>query len=139
MISICVYILFIVYAMVEGMCHAVLYHVRNHTTKMPVKNEHIIFNGMRFMVWGLSALALVPYGDCRTGVMLFALLLVFSFFHNGMYHLYRKRFSNGNIYPEGWWSDPSKTSTARFNLNNDLRAVIAIGGSMLYFCAMLYR
>lgn len=138
MISICVYLLFACYALTEGVCHALLYHMRDHAKKMPVKKEHVIFNAMRCVMMMAYIIVLHDMSFTRLLIMLVALLLVFSFYHNGMYHECRKRFSYGAVYPEGWMSDPDKTSTARFNMNNDLRTVLAIGGTVLYFCAVLY-
>lgn len=53
-------------------------------------------------------------------------VLIFPFFHDGMYYRTRNKISS-NIYPKGWW-DTSYTTGAMISFNTFERTIFAVVG-----------
>lgn len=95
-------------------------------------NEHVIFVLTAVFAVMAFVLGFVFEGTERDIVLLIiAIILIYPFFYNGAYYEVRKRIAKGNnqiVYPRGWFSDPSTTSTATINLSNKVRNVLLILG-----------
>ena len=102
MITILVYIMWVLYATLEGSQDAFMYNVKD-IMKSNNMNEHYIFTAGRTIVLVLACM-LDPW-------MILLGPLSFSFFHNGSYY-FTRNWLDDRIYPKGWF-DQSFTSTAK--------------------------
>jgi len=92
-------ILWIIYATFEGFREGNYWHIKSFYADF---KEHTVWSIQRAMVLGIVGIydyQMVP--SC---------ILVFPFFHDGMYYL-RRNILNRTLYPKGWLAQ-SKTSTA---------------------------
>lgn len=96
------YIIWALYAVLEGVKEASIYNLRDYNKKNSF-NEHIVFTIQRAVV-----LILICYIDAR---MVFIAPFAFPFFHDGAYYTTRNLLNN-KIYPKRWF-DQSKSSSAR--------------------------
>jgi hypothetical protein len=93
-------------------------------------NEHIILNLTRLSV---VILALIPVSILTT----ISMGLLFPLVHNGSYYETRKHISKGIVYPDGWKSEPSPTSTAEINLTLKQRVGMAAVGFILLITSII--
>lgn len=98
-----------------------------------VDTYHTLFVLFR-VVAGLTACIFYLIGQGLAFIILYALCLALLFiFMQGFLYLFRNRLNPG-VYPKGFWSDPSKSSTSDFNFNKNFRIVsglIAIIGFII--------
>lgn len=114
-------ICWIISALVEGKRDANFYHNKMTSTNPDKQNIHWLFTVERFIIWALIIkIYSLHESILSTGIFSLSLVLIFSFFHNGMYYKIRHKLDN-NVYSKGWWSS-STTSEAFIEL--DLRARI---------------
>ena len=115
--TIIAYLIWVLYAVLEGAKEATLYNIRDYNKKNPF-NEHIVFTIQRAVV-----LLLVCYIDWR---MLFIAPFAFPFFHDGAYYTTRNLLNN-KIYPKRWFAQ-STTSSARSTdfFTPEIRTIFAI-------------
>lgn len=129
------YILFIVYAIIDGIQQGDYYHRINLRITVDW-DEHNFFTYERVLVASVHSLCTYSftgnvYSTCLYGV---AIAFCFSFFHNGTYYQTRsylatkynkwsKDNSNGirlgvnNPYPKGWWDQSTTTKQTKFWTN----------------------
>lgn len=104
-------------------------------------NEHIVF--VSTVVVALVCMFIsYQMSDGRLLVLsILSAMFMYPFFYNGSYYESRKRIAqldNRVIYPQGWRSDPSVSSTALINFRFKQRlallyiGVIIIGGFYIY-------
>lgn len=128
LIAIILIIFWIVYALLSGTNDGYYYHYRNTSIQLKDENIHWIYFCQRFILWSCMLLLHSLYFPIlSTGVFSASLILIFSFFHNGIYYETRKRLSNYNLYPKGWFSS-STSSQATIELNNISRIFLAVVG-----------
>lgn len=105
-------ILWIVYSLLEGFREGYYWYNRNNSPKKDNIEIHPYFAIQRGLVMvSLSIISYTQYNLIVSLVVLFSLMLIFSFFHNGIYYLTRNKLDN-NIYKDKWKSQ-STTSTAK--------------------------
>jgi len=112
MILIFINLIWIFYSLLEGYREAFYWHYKNSNSNI-IKEEldiHIIFSTQRGIVLILIGLLLFNYFKWISILYVLSLMLIFSFFHNGMYYKFRNKL-NGS-YKLGW-KDQSTTSTAK--------------------------
>lgn len=121
-------ICWIIYSCLDGKKDGFLYHYKNTSIQNRGGNIHWIYFCQRFIV-GILIAWLIYLNNPLLNTIIFSmgLILLFSFFHNGFYYKTRKKLSNGNLYPKGWWSS-SISSEALLELNNVSRIFLAIMG-----------
>lgn len=108
-----------------------------HFDRMPsprqafLKDVHVWFMWRRIATGGLLFL-------CTGLLMTLALVLIFPWAHDGKYYEQRHDL-DPNIYPNGFFSEPSATSTAIFDLSLRIRAGMAIIGLCLIIVAHILR
>lgn len=117
----------IISALVEGARDSHFFHNRNTSTNPDKQNIHWLFTVERFIVW-LLIIKIYSFHSSilNTGIFGFSLILIFSFFHNGVYYKIRHQLDN-NVYPKGWW-DSSVTSESALELNAVSRTFLAVTG-----------
>lgn len=121
----------IVYGLAEGFRDANYYHANNTSINSVKKDIHWIYFCQRFILGSLIAwLVYLNSSFLSTTIYSTGLILLFSFFHNGMYYVTRRKLSNKNLYPKGWWSS-STSSEALLELNNTSRIFLAITGALV--------
>lgn len=98
-------LIWITFATVEGWREALYFHCKAGRTVKTI-DEHIIFTGLRLLVFGLIVMQ-----DISLWYVFLCLVLMFPFFHDGMYYTMRNEL-NGDVYPLRW-RDWSTTSTAK--------------------------
>lgn len=86
-------------------------------------NEHILLAVNRGLIFVAAYVAVSPW-------ILASSLLAFPFFQAGTYYTFRHLIDN-NVYPDGWWSQPSNTSTATVNVSTQLRTLAMISSLAL--------
>ena len=120
----------IFYSLLNGMRDGYFYHYRNTSIKMKGENIHWLYSCERVIVGALIVwLHSLYFSSLNTSIFGLSLVLVFSFFHNGIYYELRKKLSDKNLYPKGFWSS-STSSEALLELNNVSRIFLAITGGM---------
>lgn len=128
LIGIVILFFWIVFALLQGLNDSYYYHYRMTSNQLKDENIHWVYFCQRFIVCTCIGLIHSMYFPIlSTGIFLGSLILIFSFFHNGMYYQMRKKISHGNLYPKGWFSS-STTSQATIELNNVTRIFLAIVG-----------
>lgn len=98
---ICSVILWVAYSLMEGAREARYFDAN---PKLPKINIYIFFIVQRLVVLGIIILA-------TNWLLAVPLILMFPFFHDGMYYLMRNELNN-SVYPKRFWDNPSRTSTA---------------------------
>lgn len=116
-------------ALLEGSRDAFFYNARMNLTKPDGHNIHWVFAFERGIVLGLLCwLHALSYSMLNTGVFAFSLILIFSFWHNGIYCMIRNRLDK-NVYPKGWF-DSSATSESFLEFSAVSRTFMAMVGAM---------
>lgn len=113
-------ILLLFQAIIAGVIQAFIYGKKG-ADSLP-SNEHAWFGTERLLVWWSVLMASVN----PIGWLILSVPMLYPIFYNGAYYQMRNRIDGS--YPKGWRSDPSKTSTADFNLSFKVRIVAAIMG-----------
>lgn len=126
-------IVWIGYAITEGHQEGYFYYYRNIASPSKKQNLH----WMPFLERGI-VLAMIAYCNytedgtlfpmLKDGVFVFSLILIFSFYHNGMYYATRHKL-DPKIYPNKWWST-STTSEANLEFNCTSRVVMSLIGML---------
>lgn len=117
----------IIVSITEATRDAFFYHNRVSATSPDTHNIHWLFTLERAIV--LSALCYINsvyFTTLNTIVFTSSLVLIFSFFHNGMYFTIRN-YLNKAIYPKKWL-DHSTTSTDKIELSVISRTVMMVVG-----------
>lgn len=120
-IAILLYIAYAVYFSASGYKDAVLWSKTG--TDAFSWNEHIIFGTERAAILAIGIISCIAPID-----FIFASLWIWSafpFFHNGFYYLGRNKINN-KVYPNGFWSEPSKSSSAKINFSKIVRIALFI-------------
>lgn len=128
----------VAFAILEGHAQGIVYHsIKPRNSKV---NEHISYTIQRAMVLILIGIWMLymHWTPHIAGVGVFFMGLSYAFFHAGSMYYTRKQLSQGKVYPDGWWSEPSATGTNRMSLSCDARSILAIIGVIGYgICAHL--
>lgn len=128
LIAIVLIMMWIILALLNGVRDSFYYHYKMTSIQQKNENIHWVYFCERFITWSCIALLHSMFFEIlSTGIYSGSLILIFSFFHNGIYYETRKRLSKADIYPKGWWSS-STTSTATIELNNISRIIMLITG-----------
>jgi len=126
-------ILFFAYSIIEGKREAYYYHNSNLLQGKGVKeNIHSLFFIQRAIF--TTSLLFICNNPKSALTMLVSFILIFSYFHNGMYYLTRNKLDK-DIYTKKW-SDESTSSTAKIEINYKQRTISLIIGLLLY--SLLY-
>lgn len=114
-------------SLLEGCRDSFFYHYRMNSTKPDKYNIHWLFTLERGIL--LSAICFINsiyFSTVNTIIFTSSLILIFSFFHNGMYFTVRHLLDK-TLYPKKWF-DNSTSSTATIELSAVARAIMmAIG------------
>lgn len=120
------FILLSFYALLSGVKDAVLWSKKGaESFKF---NEHILFVAERATVY-LSVLIAVLSVELTAKfvisflVILLASLLAFPFLHNGALYYSRNKIEP-ELYTKGFFSEPSETSTAKYNFSFRIRTIL---------------
>lgn len=120
-------VLWIVFASIDGFVQAHYYDLFPSEKKH--RNLHPYFVIQRLIVLGLMAYEMqFNFSVWETIIFTFALIFIFSFFHNGFYYLTRNKL-NPAIYKKKFFDD-SDTSKAVFELGFGYRTAMAVIGSL---------
>lgn len=111
MILIITNIIWILYSLVEGLREGFYWHFKSNSKREFKFEIHPIFAFQRSLVLLTIALILAHTIGFYSLICVAALMLVFSFFHNGSYYYTRNKLDN-NVY-QLRWKDQSTTSTAK--------------------------
>ena len=135
LIKICFLLVWISYAVLDGYRDAHFYHNRNTSTNPSLKNIHWVYFMQRLILgvviyFGFNQV----FSMLDSFVFCAGLILVFSYFHNGMYYLTRHELDH-SIYPKGWDSD-SISSEATLEFSYKIRAMLLIIGSLGIFTSI---
>lgn len=126
-------IIWVGYAMIEGRQEAHLYHYRNIVSPKKKKDLH----WMPFVERGIF---LILIGYCsytesgpnfpilKSGVFIASLVLIFSFFYDGVYYCMTHKLDRTK-YVKKWWAS-SDTSEAGLEFSCTARIVMAFTGMM---------
>lgn len=129
-VKIILLISWIAYAILDGMNDGYFYHYRNTSIKMKHENIHWVYFCKRFIIGALIIwIHSLYFSFLNTSIFGLSLILLFSFFHNGIYYTIRKKLSDKNLYPKGFWSS-STSSEALLELNNISRVFLAVTGAI---------
>lgn len=119
------------YALIEGIQEGYFYDYRNIASPTKKQNLH----WMPFLERGIVIVLIgflnytqedTLFPMLKNGIFIFSLMLIFSFFHNGIYYLTRNKLDK-NIYPKKWFEN-SATSEATIELSFISRTLMAITG-----------
>lgn len=136
LVAISFFVIWIILALLNGCRDSFYYHYRMTSIQQKNENIHWIYFCNRFVTWSLILIVHSMYFQTlSTGIYGASLILVFSFFHNGMYYLVRKKLSKADIYPKGWWSS-STSSQATIELNNVSRIFLLITGIIGFIASL---
>jgi len=103
-----VYILWIIYASLEGIREGYYFHYK---TKVATRiNEHIMFTIQRAIAWIPFSLIVLSTNQKITYLNPIFLIFLFMLPHNGFYYLTRDKLDNS--YPNGFLSNSSDSSTS---------------------------
>lgn len=116
------------YSGLEGYRDGYFYHYKVTSIQAKQKNIHWIYVMERGMILALiTTLHDYFYSFLNNAVFTLSLAFIFSFFHNGIYYLTRKKLSKGNLYPKGFWAT-STTSQATLDFNVEARIALLLTG-----------
>jgi hypothetical protein len=122
---------FIVYALLEGLWHAHLYHYKNISNVVKGLNLHPFFAVIRGVM--VVSMSLVVH----SWVFGIGLCLIFSFFHNSAFFEWRNRL-DPKVYPKGWLDD-SASSTALFDFTIHQRVgMLLLGAGVLTYDLLVF-
>lgn len=126
-----VFILWCMYACLEGAREAYLFHNITVNKRVGI-HLHFQFTIQRLVVLVLIFLIYPSY-------WLISLPLVFPFFHNGIYYTERNHFDK-SIYHKKWFAQ-STTSTALTTkiFTPVVRTILAIAGTVILILAKIYE
>lgn len=119
-------IMWIVFSVLEGVREGLYFDSNPRLLRF---NVHVLFSLQRLTVLVILALQYKWWL-----ILILGNMLVFPFFHDGMYYLTRHLLNRDN-YPKGFWDNPSKTSTAIMDFNLPSRIVLLLIGSFFIFVA----
>lgn len=111
MIVLFINIVWILYSMIEGLREGFYWHFKSHSKKNCDFEIHPIFSLQRAAVLSLIGILLYSFIGWQSIISVISMMLIFSFFHNGVYYYTRNKLDE-TLYPKGW-SDQSITSTAK--------------------------
>lgn len=115
------YLLMVLAASTEGICHAILWSGKKSGAFK--WNEHIVFVAQR----AIFGIAILYTGNI---LALGAGVLAYPFFHNGFYYSYRNKIDGS--YTQGFNAD-SLTSSAVINFSYRLRTTLFVISLLLLF------
>lgn len=107
-LTISLYLIWILYNLIEGHREAHFYHIASKEDK--ITELHHIFLAQRFLVFLILNSALIFYLDYKLILFDIAIICIQPFIHNGMYYYTRWKLDN-KIYTKKWF-DQSNSSTA---------------------------
>ena len=107
-------LIWILYSLLEGVREGFYWHYENMSKKECDFNINPVFNIQRTMVIIMMAGVLVHITGWFSLLSILCMILMFSFFHNGVYYYTRNKLSDGR-YQKGW-RDESKTFPIYFTL-----------------------
>lgn len=120
-------ILWIIVALLEGTRDGFFYAYRMNSAKQDKYNMHWLFTFQRLVIMILIAwIYSRSFSLLDTGVFVFSLILLFSFFHNGQYY-WTRNFLDKSIYPKKWFSN-STTSESMLEFSVVARVFLAFVG-----------
>lgn len=123
MMQILLLITWVIFSCLEGSRDARYFHNQVSATKPVKENSHYIFFLERTIVFALTTyIVFLDTNILTTFFFSSGLILVFSFFHNGVYYTQRNKL-NPLIYPKKFW-DSSTTSQASIELNVKARVAL---------------
>lgn len=132
MVTILLVLSWILASVTEGARDGFYYHHWNTSTNQSKKDIHFIFTIERTII-GLAHTVVYwkmvdsnLYHDFFFGL---SLMLIFSWFHNGMY-LSTREFLQKGTYPKKW-KDDSTTSIAKGEFSYEVRSKFAIIGAII--------
>lgn len=138
MVTILILISWILACVVEGARDGFYYYNWNRAIAQSKQNIHFIFTIERAII-GLSHTVIYfkmvdnnLYHDFAFGL---SLMLIFSWFHNGMY-LSTRNFLDKKVYPKKWFDD-STTSTAKGEFSYRLRTEFLVVGILMIIVLQL--
>lgn len=128
MIYIYLTILFIVFFFVDGVRDSIKWSKKG--AEAFTWNEHIILVIQRLIPLLMIFVSLHFNTDyISLGLFFLSVGLIFPYIHNGTYYYFRDKIDK--TYPKGFFSEPSKTSTAKINFSYNTRLVMFIVGMTL--------
>ena len=107
-------LIWILYSLLEGVREGFYWHYENMSKKECDFNINPVFNIQRTMVIIMMAGVLVHITGWFSLLSILCMILMFSFFHNGVYYYTRNKLSDVR-YQKGW-RDESKTFPSYFTL-----------------------
>lgn len=126
-IKIVLLILWIIASLCEGKRDGFFYNYRTNSTNTDNHNLHWLFVLERFLILSMICwIHILSNSTLNTGVFVFSLILIFSWFHNGQYYRTRNMLDK-KIYPKGWW-DTSTTSESVLEFNATSRTFMVMVG-----------
>lgn len=124
MIKLIFLIIWIGYSLLEGRRDGYFYHYRNTTLDPKNENIHFIFFIQRAMILFFIFLFFDRNSLIEVIPFMIGLVLIFSFFHNGIYYSTRNKLDS-TTYPHGWWSSSiSSQATLEFILSTRILFLI---------------
>lgn len=122
---------FLLFALMDGKADGFHFDRPASLRQTFFRDVHVWFTWRRVAVGGLLLL-------CTGMLMTLALSLTFPWCHDGKYYEQRHEL-DPSVYPKGFFSEPSVTSTAIFDLSLRIRGWMAIIGLCLIIVAHLTR
>lgn len=131
MIFIFANIIWILYACIDGFKDGFYWHFKNTSLKNYKFEIHPIFSLQRGIVLLAIGTSLYYTIGIYSLLSTLSMILMFSFFHNGMYYYIRNKLDS-NIYKLKW-KDQSITSTAKLTkiMTYENRTIFMIIGTLL--------
>lgn len=119
----------ILWSLFEGIREAFYYDSKMRDVNASIKNEHWMFAMQRLIVFGAFSYHDEPVIQL---IMMASFMLVFPFFHDGMYHQMRN-WIDINKYPDGWTTDPDPdASNAVLDFPFWMRVLMLLCGVILF-------
>lgn len=135
LIKICFLCCWISYAILEGYRDSNFYHNRMTSNNPSPKNIHWVYFMQRLILGSIIYFGHNHvFSTLNSFVFCAGLILIFSYFHNGMYYLTRHELNN-NLYPKGWDSD-SISSEATLEFSYKIRTGLLLVGSLGIFTSI---
>jgi len=116
-------LIFVCYSLLQGFIDAHTYHYQNTSSSPGGLNLHPFLSTIRGFI------LILIYFICNHILFIVGLVLIFSFFHNGMYYLTRNKL-DPNLYKKKWM-DSSTTSTSFFEFDFVERILLMASGMVL--------